>query len=242
MNALNSALVAALANAVADAAADPAVRVIVFAGGGDQAFIAGADIGELHALAPDAALDYCRRLAAVGEALAQAPKPVVAAIGGWCLGGGLELALASDIRLASDGARFGLPEVTLAILPGAGGIARLSRLVGGGVALDLVLSGDIITADRALAIGLISRLVPAGQLADAADSLARRLAGFSPGALATIKQHMNHSAGLPLDQAVQADARACASLFGDDQKEAMAAFLDQRKADFSRKPAPPAAD
>jgi len=239
MNALDSRLVNALTEAATAAAADPTVRVIVLTGAGERAFIAGADVSELQSFDSTAAQDYCRRLVALGEILSQAPKPVIAAINGWCLGGGLELALACDVRLAADTARFGLPEVKLAILPGGGGVARLSRLVGGGVARDLILSGEIIDAERAFVIGLVSRLTPADQLAEATTALARQLTGFSPTALAAIKRHMNATADQPLDTALLADADACARLFGSaDRKAAMNAFLDKRQADFSQSPAP----
>jgi enoyl-CoA hydratase len=233
LNALNAQLLADLSGAIADSAADDAVRVVVLTGAGDRAFAAGADITELASLTPESA----RRLALSGQALFRAietlGKPTIAAINGFALGGGCELAMACTIRLAGDTAQLGQPEIDLGLLPGYGGTQRLVRLVGRGRALDLLLSGRRLEAAEAERIGLVSRVIPAASLLTEALELATRLANKAPLAVRYILEAVHEGADLPLPAATRLEA----ALFGlaastSDMAEGTRAFLEKRKPAF----------
>lgn len=234
LNALNAQTVREIEAAVAEVAADDGVRALVITGAGEKAFVAGADINEINALksAADGA-----RMAARGQqvffALERLGKPVIAAINGFALGGGCELALACDIRLASESAKLGLPEINLGILPGYGGTQRLARLVGKGAAKLMVFGGDMVTASEALRIGLVDRVVPAAELADAARALARQYAAKAPVALAMAKAAVNLGLEVDLDRGCAIEAThfgvVCAT---EDRVEGTTAFLEKRKAVF----------
>jgi enoyl-CoA hydratase len=172
LNALNAQLLDALEAAFGRLAGERAVRAVVLTGAGEKAFAAGADIKEMAGLGPLEAEALARRAKRLHDAIIACPKPVLAAINGFALGGGFELALACDLRIAAEGARFGLPEVKLAVLPGGGGTARLSRLIGPAVARALCLTGELIPAERAYALGIVSELVPAARLPEVALSKA----------------------------------------------------------------------
>lgn len=231
LNALNSRLRRELETALATAAAHKDVRVLVLTGTGDRAFAAGADIKELVDLDPADSEELSLAVMAFHERLRALPLPVVAAIHGWCLGGGLELALACDIRIAAETARFGFPEVKLGVMPGGGGTARLVRLVGAAAARSLCLTGETIDAERAYQLGLVSRVVPAAELASAAEALARRLAAFSAVALRQIKSALDIAEHSDLATAQRAEAKACALCFRTDmQQTAMKDFLARRRA------------
>ena len=234
LNALNRQMLDELGRAVADAAGDAGVRVLVLLGAGERAFVAGADIGEMASLDPEAA----RRFAASGQALFRAletlGKPSIAAVQGFALGGGCELAMACTLRIAADTAQFGQPEVDLGLLPGFGGTQRLTRLVGRGRALALLLGGHRIGAVEAERIGLINRVVPAADLRTEALSLAHTLAAKAPLAVRYILAAVHEGADLPLEQACALEA----SLFGlaaatADMKEGTRAFLEKRKPEFT---------
>jgi enoyl-CoA hydratase len=234
LNVLNAQLRAELGQAVADTAADDGVRVVVLMGSGDRAFAAGADIGEMAALAPEEA----RRFAASGQALFSAiealGKPTIAAVQGFALGGGCELAMACTLRIAADTAQFGQPEVELGLVPGFGGTQRLTRLVGRGRALALLLGGHRITAVEAERIGLVNRVVPAADLRAEALALAQTLAAKAPLAVRYILAAVQDGADLPLDQACDLEA----TLFGlsaatSDMKEGTRAFLEKRRPEFT---------
>ena len=234
LNALNGALLAELSGAVASIAADDGVRAVVLTGAGEKAFAAGADITELAALTPEAA----RRLSLGGQALFRAietlGKPTIAAINGFALGGGCELAMACTIRLAADTAQLGQPEIDLGLLPGYAGTQRLVRLVGRGRALELLLTGRRVNAVEAERIGLVTRVVPAAELRAEATALAERLAGKAPLAMRYILEAVHEGADLPLDAATRIEA----TLFGlaaatSDMREGTRAFLDKRKPDFT---------
>ncbi|MBI1752533.1 MAG: enoyl-CoA hydratase/isomerase family protein [Acidobacteria bacterium] len=233
LNALNHEVLKGLDLLFLDLEQDPEVGVVVVTGAGEKAFIAGADITELRNLDAAAA----RRLALLGQAVFQRieslPKPVIAAVNGFALGGGCELALACHIRIAGENARFGLPEVSLGTIPGYGGTQRLPRLVGKGVALDLILSGDMISASDAHRMGLVSRVVPQADLRAAAEKLARTLLSRGPLALRSALASVNEGLDMPQDQGLQYEA----ALFGlmaatEDMKEGISAFLEKRKAQF----------
>lgn len=236
-NALNTATIVELLAALQVVEQDDQLMVAIITGAGDRAFVAGADIGELGALSSASA---GRRLSErghqVGLYIAQMRKIVIAAVNGFALGGGLELAMSCDIRLAADTARFGQPEINLGIIPGWGGTQRLTRLVGPGMAKLLNLTGDMVTADEALRIGLVERVYPAADLLGAARSLAGQIAGKAPLAAAAIKQAINRGIDMPLAEACMYEA----ALFGEvvstaDAREGTSAFLEKRSAAWKGK-------
>jgi enoyl-CoA hydratase len=231
LNALNSETMRDLQAAMTQLEQDASVRAIVLTGAGEKSFVAGADINELAVLTPAEGQQHARRGQAVLDLIEHLGKPVVAAINGFALGGGCELAMACTVRIASESARFGQPEVNLGIIPGYAGSQRLPRLVGKGRALELLLTGEMIGAARAYEIGLVNRVVPAAALMDEARTLATMLAGKAPIAVRYILEAVTHGAEMPL-----ADAQALeATLFGlvastDDMKEGTKAFLEKRAA------------
>jgi enoyl-CoA hydratase len=234
LNALSAALADALASGVHALTHDPSVRAIVVAGAG-RVFCAGADIDELDRLdGPHAFSAFVARLTDAFRALSRCPKPSVAAIHGVAFGGGLELALACDLRLADEGARLGVPEIKLGLLPGAAGTARLPRLLPAAVAKQLLLTGEPLSAADAARHGLVNEVVPAGGALDAALALAGRLAALAPLALAAAKRLVDDGAGLPLDVAVALERETVSMLFGtSDRVEGVRAFLDKRPAQFT---------
>ncbi|MEX0690615.1 MAG: enoyl-CoA hydratase-related protein [Gemmatimonadales bacterium] len=232
MNALNAAVRAALLKAFTDLAANDEVRVVVLTGAGPKAFIAGADIGEFEGRAP---MDQFRVMSeqTVFDAAEQFPKPVIAALNGFTLGGGCEIALACDIRIASDKAKLGQPEVNLGILPGGGGTQRLPRLVGLGMAYKLLFTGELIGADEALRIGLVDEVLPADQLMTRVTALAESIAQKSPVALRLIKEAVRASVRSPLDAGLRHERTLFGLAFSsEDKAEGVAAFLAKRPADF----------
>ncbi|MBX3553108.1 MAG: enoyl-CoA hydratase/isomerase family protein [Pseudolabrys sp.] len=232
-NAINAQMRSELAAAFSDAAQDPAVRSIVIRGEG-KSFAAGSDVRELSALSPAQSVELSERIARFHAQIAETGKPVIAAIGGWCLGGGFELALACDIRIASQTARFGLPEPTLGLIAGGGGIPRLAKLAGPGVARHMCLTAEIIEANQALARGIVTAVVPADELETAVSRLTDRIAELAPIAVAQIKRVLESAGEANLAGAIAAEAQACALCMAtDDYKEGTAAFLEKRKAQFS---------
>lgn len=232
LNALNGPTRCELVGAMQELKRDQSVRVVVLTGAGEKSFVAGADIGEFEGRSP---VDQFRvmREPTLFEAVETLPKPVIAAINGFCLGGGNELAMACDIRIASDKARFGQPEVNLGILPGGGGTQRLPRLVGTGNALRLLFTGDIIPADQALRMGLVDEVVPAAELMNHVFELARKIATRSPVALQLIKEAVRASQRTPLDEGLRVETTLFGLAFSsDDKAEGVQAFLDKRPAEF----------
>jgi enoyl-CoA hydratase len=235
LNALNAALIAELSATFAALERDGAVRVVVLTGAGERAFAAGADIAELAAL--DTAIDGERK-ARTGQALTEAIEAsrliVIAAVNGFALGGGCELALACDIRVAAENAKFGQPEVNLGVPPGYGGTQRLTRLIGAGMASYLCLTGETIDAAEAVRIGLVQRVVPAAELAGEARRIAGAIAAKAPLAIAAVKRAIIDGANVPLDEALALEA----GLFGRmiataDFREGAGAFLGKRKPSFT---------
>ena len=231
VNALSAALVADIEAAVARAA-DPAVRAVVITG--SPHFAAGADIAELKAAASGSDdTPLAGRLSAALLALEALPKPTIAAIRGFALGGGLELALACDFRYLAEDARVGLPEIKLGIFPGAGGTQRLPRLVGLSKARELIYTGRHLKADEALAIGLADKVVPAEGLAAAALEFAAALAKGATVALGAAKQAINATLGLDMEAGLAVEATGFATCLGtEDAQEGLAAFLEKREAGF----------
>jgi enoyl-CoA hydratase len=233
LNALNNEVLEELEVIFADLEQDAEVGVVVLTGAGEKAFVAGADIAELRTLDTAGARVQALRGQAVYQRIESLPKPVIAAVNGFALGGGCELALACHIRIASETARFGLPEVSLGLIPGYGGTQRLPRLVGKGVALDMILSGDMVPAADALRMGLVSRVVPAADLKAAATKLAKTILSRGPLALRSALACVNEGIEMPQDQGLQYEA----AMFGllaatQDMQEGTGAFLEKRPAAF----------
>jgi enoyl-CoA hydratase len=233
-NALDAAMLAALEQELRAAAPDPAVRAVVITGG-DRVFAAGVDIGEFASTHAGVANAYGAALARARcwEALARLPQPTIAAVAGYCLGGGCELALACDLRLAAESAMFGQPEIKLGLIPGAGGTQRLPRLIGAARAKELIYFGDPIDAQEAYRLGLINRVVPTDRLRDEALAWARRLAAQAPLALAMAKRAVDLGADLSLQAALELEQQSFVALFGTaDEQEGVAAFLGKRPPHF----------
>ncbi len=234
LNALNRALIAELGSAVAAAGADAAVRAVVITGSGEKAFAAGADIAEFVGLGPVEGERMARAGQAVYDAVAALPKPVVAAVNGFALGGGCELALACHVRLASATARFGQPEVKLGLIPGYGGTQRLARLVGQGRALELLCTGAMVDAATAQAWGLANRVVEPAALREAAQKLAEEVAAVSPLAVARCLQAVRVGLDLPLGRAQEVEAALFGLCFAsEDMREGTAAFMEKRPPRFA---------
>jgi len=228
-NALSRDVVAGLASAFVGLRDDDGVRAVVLTGAGDRAFSAGADLKERRGMTVDQSRAFLRDLNRVVDMIAAFPRPVIAALNGVALGGGLELALACDVRLSAEGAEMGLPEVRLGIIPGAGGTQRLARLVGVAAAKELVLTGRRIGAARALALGIVSEVVPAAELAAAAARVAAEVASAGPLAVAQAKRAIDEGLGRPLAEGLGIE-RACYEvvLASEDRNEGLAAFAEKR--------------
>jgi enoyl-CoA hydratase len=231
LNALNTTLLAELGEALAAAEADDTVGCIVLTGS-DRAFAAGADIKEMSdkTYAQMFKADF---FTAGARSVEQSRKPIIAAVAGYALGGGCELAMMCDFILAADTARFGQPEINLAVAPGIGGTQRLTRQVGKSKAMEMILTGRMMNADEAERVGLVSRVVPAADLVGEAMTVAKKIAGQSPLAVMMNKELVNAAYDTTLTQGVKLERRLFHSLFAfDDQKEGMAAFVEKRKAKF----------
>ena len=236
LNALNDQVITELGRAMSDLREDDAVQVIVITGSGEKAFAAGADIGELSEAQGMRAVDLARKGQRLTRDMEQLGKPIIAAVNGFALGGGCELAMACTLRIASKNAVFGQPEVNLGIIPGYGGTQRLTRLVGKGRALDLVLTGRNVNADEALAMGLVNQVVEPGELMDAARKTAGTLMKKGPVALRLAMAAVNTGDRLSLDDALDLEAHyfgVCAAT--EDCQEGLKAFLEKRKPDFKGK-------
>lgn len=237
LNALRTRLLNEVSAALAELEANRDVRCVIITGAGEKAFAAGADIGELNAL------ESARRGAAQsrsGQALTRQiermSKPVVMAVNGFALGGGCEIAMAGDIIVASESAKFGQPEVNLGLIPGYGGTARTTRRVGIGMASYLCLTGEIVDAREALRIGLVERVVPAAELMNEARRIATLIASKAPLAIAACKRVINNGAHLSIDDALELEALEFGTLVDtEDIKEGTGAFLEKRKPNWKGK-------
>src|SRR5256714_4564022 len=236
LNALNARTVAEIHRAFQEPRNDDAVRAVIVTGAGEKAFVAGADINELAAQTPISGKETAQRGQEVLQFIERFPKPVIAAVNGFALGGGCELALACHIRIASENAQMGLPEVTLGIIPGYGGTQRMARLLGEGKALELICSGERVKADEAARIGLVNRVVPLDQLLPVCEELAKKIASRAPLAVRAAIEAVVIRGEVPVEEGQLLEA----TLFGllcatEDTKEGMRAFLEKRAANFTGK-------
>jgi len=235
LNALNAELIGELSTALAAADEDAAVRAIILTGSGEKAFAAGADIGELNALPSAIAGSYqARRGQAVTLQIERMRKPVIAAVNGFALGGGCELAMACDIRIASENAKFGQPEVNLGIIPGYGGTQRMTRLIGRGMAMYMCLTAEMMDATEALRVGLVQKVVPLAGLLDEAKRIAGLIAAKAPLAIQATKRAIDEGSSLAMTEALAVEALQFGHMVGTaDFKEGSQAFLEKRKAKFT---------
>jgi enoyl-CoA hydratase len=233
LNALNAELISELGEVFDGLRADDNVRGVILIGAGEKAFVAGADIAELAKMDSLGGVKVSRHGQEVFRDIERFPKPVLAAVGGYALGGGCELALACHLRIASENARFGFPEVGLGIIPGYGGTIRLARLIGLGRAVELTLTADMVGAERAAEIGLVSAVVPRAELLERAKELLRKVTKNGPVAVRMALESIYRGVDTSTSEALDFEA----SLFGllastEDLKEGMSAFLEKRKPDF----------
>lgn len=233
LNALNRRTVEEIAAAADQALEDESATALVLTGAGEKAFVAGADIAEMSTLSPAAAQEFSRFLQKSLDRLERARKPVIGAINGFALGGGCELALACHVRIAGDGARFSQPEVNLGLIPGAGGTQRLPRLVGRGVALDMILSGEMISADEAHRIGLVNKVVPGDELQASVDAYVGNLSRKSPIALQRAIEAVVSGEECSQDEAMRLESAMFGLCFAtEDMREGTTAFIEKRKPEF----------
>jgi enoyl-CoA hydratase/carnithine racemase len=233
LNALNKRAIADLKAAFEDARDDSEVHGVILTGAGDKAFIAGADINEVATDTPVQAEEKTRRGQALMTLIENLGKPVIAAVNGFALGGGCEAALASTIRLAAENARFGLPEVKLGIIPGYGGTQRLPRLVGKGVAVQLILSGEMIGAQEAYRIGLVNEVVSGAELIGRAEAILKQIAANAPLSVKYALQAVNNGVETSLSEGLLLEAALVAICTStEDKKEGASAFLEKRPAKF----------
>lgn len=236
VNALSVQTVEELYDAFREAAEDKEIKAIVLTGGGDRAFVAGADITEFPKLTPEVGEQMAAKGQAVLTFIEKLPKVVVAAINGFCLGGGNELAMACDVRVASDGARFGQPEMNLGMIPGFGGTQRLPRIVGKSRAKEIIYTGDMITAQEAYRIGLVSKVVPVGDVVRAAKDIARKVALKGAVAIKLAKRAIDEGMEANLAEGLALEAKLFGEICGtEDMREGVAAFLEKRQPKFRGK-------
>jgi enoyl-CoA hydratase len=233
MNALNAEVVQELGRVFEDLRDDDQVRGVILTGAGEKAFVAGADIAELATMDALTGVRVSRAGQEVFLAIERFPKPVLAAVGGYALGGGCELALACHLRVASDNARFGLPEVGLGIIPGYGGTVRLARLVGLGRAVELTLTGEMVAAERAMEIGLVNAVVPRAELVARAKEFLRKVTKNGPVAVRLALESVYRALDTATAEALGFES-SCFGLLAstEDMREGMTAFLEKRKPDF----------
>jgi enoyl-CoA hydratase/carnithine racemase len=233
-NALSNQVLAEIGEALDQAASDPAVRCLIFTGEGQKFFIAGADIKEFLSTPDDQVGVRTAKGQEITLQLERLPKVVIVAINGYCFGGGCELAMAGDIRIAAENAQFGQPEIKLGIIPGFGGTQRFPRLIGKSHAMELLFSGDSIDAVTALGYGLVSRVVPADQLMDEARRTAEKLASAAPLAVAAIKRAVSGGMDRPMAEALEIERNEFIGVREtDDAKEGITAFVEKRAPKFT---------
>jgi enoyl-CoA hydratase/carnithine racemase len=235
-NALNAATLDELRNAVERVHGDSGIRGVIITGAGEKAFVAGADIREIAGLTAEEGERFARRGQAVFDSIETLGKPVIAAVNGYALGGGCELAMACTLRVASENAVFGQPEVKLGIIPGYGGTQRLPRLAGRGPAMEMLLTGETISASEALRVGLVNHVVPLSELRSASEILAKKIMAHAPQAVRFCMESVHRGLDMSLAEGQAEEAR----LFGkccatEDMKEGTGAFLEKRAPEFKGK-------
>lgn len=234
LNALNTQVTREIASAFKTLESDAEVRVIIITGAGDKAFIAGADIGEMKEMTPLQALEFALQGQKTLEALENSDKIVIAAVNGYALGGGLELCMACDLRIASETAKVGQPEIKIGVIPGWAGTQRLTRLIGKTKAKELVLTGEMIPAQEAERIGLLNKVVPPETLTEEVMKTAEALSALGSFSLGAAKHAIDRGSEIDFEKAQQMERQYFALCFASpDQKEGMTAFLEKRKANFS---------
>lgn len=234
-NAFNQEMIDEIRDALRLIDKDEEIRVLIITGAG-KAFQAGADIAELSVMKPMDILRWNEGIVRINAALEKLRQPVIAAINGHAMGGGVELAISCTLRVIAESAKMALPEVKLGIIPGTGGTQRLPRLIGKGRAAELILTGDAITAKQAFEIGLVNKVVPDGKTVDEAVEMATRIIANAPIAIEMAKDALEMGKDLPLEHAVQYSQKNCVTCFStEDMKEGMKAFLEKRKAAFKGK-------
>jgi len=233
LNVLSTTLLKEMHDALQDAEADENIRAIVVTGSGNKAFAAGADLHEIQTLSAVGARNYSMKLHDHTRYMEKMQKPIVARINGYCLGGGEEIAMACDFRIAADHARFGQPEINLGLIPGAGGTQRLTRLVGKARAMEINMLGEHFDAHEAYRMGLVNRVVPAQDLDTVVDEFVRKLVSKSPVMLGIIKLAINRGMDMALDDALYYEAECFGSaLASEDSREGLQAFVEKRPPDF----------
>lgn len=236
LNALNSETLSDIRTAVKSFADDSEVGVVIITGAGDKAFVAGADIKEMKDMTPLEARNFMHFGQGVFNDVENLPKPTIAAVNGFALGGGCELALSCDMILASEKAKFGLPEVTLGIHPGFGGTQRLPRLVGAAKAKELIFTGEMIDAEEAKSIGLVNKVVPQDKLMDEAKDLAKKILKNGLIAIRLVKSAINAGLNVPLEKGLAYEAETQGLAFAtEDKNEGLTAFMEKRKPNFKGK-------
>lgn len=233
MNAMNSEVIKELDESVKELAENEEVGVIIITGSGEKAFVAGADIKAMQTMSSRQAVEFSREGQEMTKTIENSPKPVIAAINGFALGGGCEIALACDIRIASDNAKFSQPEVALGIIPGWGGTQRLPRLIGKGRAIEMIASGEMIDAEEALRIGLVNHVVPQEELIEKAKSIAKSILKNGPRAVASSIRSIHKGFDESIESALDIELNEFAELFEtDEQREGTTAFIEKRKPNF----------
>ncbi|MFQ5676089.1 MAG: enoyl-CoA hydratase-related protein [bacterium] len=236
LNALNWQTMQEIQSAFSEVAENSEVAGVILTGAGEKSFVAGADIKELATKDPVGAKEFSMASQEILHFIEHLPKPVIAAVNGFCLGGGCELAMACHMRVASEKAKFGQPEVNLGLIPGNGGTQRLSRLVGKGRALELVLTGKMIDAQEAYRLGLVNKVTTGEELLPAAEEILKTIMAKGPVAVKLALEAVNHGLELTLDEAIQLEANLFGLCFStEDMKEGTRAFIEKRKADFKGK-------
>lgn len=233
LNAMNKVLVAELKEAMEKCVENDDVGVIVITGSGEKAFVAGADIKAMQKMSGRQALEFSREGQEMTMVIENSPKPVIAAINGFALGGGCEIALACDMRVAAENAKFSQPEVALGIIPGWGGTQRLPRLIGKGRAIEMITGGGMIDAEEALRIGLVNHVVPQPELMEKVHSLAKSILKNGPAAVGAALKCIHHGFDKHLENGLDIELNAFAELFEtDEQREGTTAFVEKRKPNF----------
>ena len=236
LNALNALVLDELESCFLSLRDNPEVRIIILTGAGEKSFVAGADINQFPTMTPEEALIFSRRGQAVFSLIESSAKPVIAAVNGFALGGGCELAMACHLRYASENAKFGLPEVKLGVLAGFGGTQRLPRIVGAGRALDMLLSGKMISAKKALRIGLINEIFPQTELIARVEEMAEVILANGPQAQALTLKAVYAGIGTPIEQGLLEEASAFEEVFKtEDRVEGTTAFLERRPPQFKNR-------